>query len=64
MTDKKVLMHFYQESANVLSEEGKFNHALDSCKKALELAKMLFRDDDYALYECQFALAEAYDKAD
>ena len=39
VTDKKVLLQFYQESASVLSDEGKFNHALDSTKKALDIAK-------------------------
>ena len=39
VTDKKVLLQFYQESANILTQEGKRNQALDSCKKALEIAK-------------------------
>ena len=63
MTDKKTLLQFYQESASVMTEEGKFNHALDSSKKALELAKQIYREDDYTLYECQIGLAEAYEKA-
>ena len=46
-----------------MTEESKFNHALDSSKKALDLAKQIYRDDDYTLYECQIALAEAYEKA-
>ena len=37
--DKKVLLQFYQESANILTQEGKRNQALDSCKKALEIAR-------------------------
>jgi len=48
----------------VLTDEGKFHHALDSAKKALDIARQLYRDDDYTLFETQFALAEAYDKAD
>ena len=63
VTDKKVLLQFYQESASVLTQEGKRNQALDSCKKALELARQLFREDDYTLYECQISLAEAYENA-
>ena len=39
VTDKKVLLQFYQESASVLTQEGKRNQALDSYKKALELAR-------------------------
>ena len=39
MTDKRDLLKFYQESASILTEEKKFHHALDSSKKALELAK-------------------------
>ena len=45
------MLQFYQESSNVMTEEGKFNHALDSCKKAHDLARQIYREDDYTLYE-------------
>ena len=30
----------------------------------MELAKQLYRDDDYAMYELQITLAESYEKCD
>ena len=63
ISDKKVLLTFYQENATIMKEEKKFHNALDSCKKALAIARQIYRDDDYTLYECQFALAEAYENA-
>ena len=49
--DKRVLLTFYRETAGVLTSEGKHYQALDSNKKALELAKQLYREDDYAMFE-------------
>ena len=37
--------------AQLLENEGKNHQALDSYKKAMELAKQIYRDDDYAMYE-------------
>lgn len=51
ITDKRVLLTFYTETANILSSENKHYQALDSNKKAFELAKQLYRDDDYAMFE-------------
>ena len=51
ITDRKVLLKFYQEMAQLLENEGKNHQALDSYKKAMELAKQIYRDDDYAMYE-------------
>jgi len=62
VTDKAILLTFYQESANTLTLEKKFHQALDSTKKALEIARQLYRDDDYGLFECQINLAESYEK--
>jgi len=39
ITDKKVLLQFYMETAEILSGENKHYAALDSNKKAMELAK-------------------------
>jgi hypothetical protein len=39
VSDPNVLLIFYKESANQLDNEGKYNQALDSTKKAFELAK-------------------------
>ena len=39
ITDKKVLLTFYQENATIMKEEKKFHNALDSCKKALAIAR-------------------------
>ena len=39
ITDKKVLLTFYQENANIMKEEKKFHNALDSSKKALAIAR-------------------------
>ena len=64
ITDKKVLLQFYIETAQILSGENKHHQALDSNKKAMELARQLFREDDYAMFELQMALAESYDKCD
>ena len=64
ITDKRVLLTFYTETANILSSENKHYQALDSNKKAFELAKQLYRDDDYAMFELQIALAEGYEKTD
>jgi hypothetical protein len=44
-------MTFYTETANILSGENKHYQALDSNKKAVELARQLFREDDYIMYE-------------
>ena len=38
--------------------------ALDSCEKAFELGKLLYRRDDYVLFELQINLAEAYKRCD
>ena len=35
---------------------------MDSNKKAMEIARQLYREDDYAMYELQMSLAEAYEK--
>jgi len=64
ITDKRVLLTFYIETAQVLSSEGKHYQALDSNKKAIELAKQLFREDDYAMFELQMSLAEAHEKCE
>lgn len=64
MKDKRVLLQFYQETALILSKEGKYYQALDSSKKAFELAKLIYRRDDYTLFELQIGLAEAYEKCD
>jgi hypothetical protein len=48
----------------VLQKEGKNNLALDSSKKAFELGKLIYRRDDYNLFELQINLAEAYKAAD
>ena len=50
--------------AQLLENEGKNHQALDSYKKAMELAKQIYRDDDYAMYELQIALAESCEKCD
>ena len=62
ITDKRVLLQFYIETANILSGEGKHHQALDSNKKALEIARQLYREDDYAMFELQMGLAETYEK--
>ena len=64
ITDKKVLLQFYTETANILSSENKHYQALDSNKKAIELAKQLYREDDYAMFELMMALAESHEKCD
>jgi hypothetical protein len=37
--DKRVLLTFYQETANILTSEGKHYQALDSNQKAMEIAR-------------------------
>ena len=64
ITDKRVLLTFYTETANLLSAENKHYQALDSNKKAMEIARQIYRDDDYAMFELQMALAEGYEKCD
>ena len=54
ITDKRVLLTFYQETAGIFSSENKHYQALDSIKKAFELAKAgMYRPDDYAMFELQ-----------
>ena len=60
--DNAQLLKFYQESAKIFNLDKKFYQALDSNKKALEIAKQLYRDDDYGIFECQINLAESYEK--
>lgn len=62
-TDKRMLLNFYQESAKNLSAEHLFNQALDSQKRAHEIAKQLFKEDEYEMQECMVNLADAYEKA-
>ena len=57
-----MLLQFYIETANILSGEAKHHQALDSNKKALEIARQLYREDDYAMFELQMGLAETYEK--
>ena len=65
ITDKRVLLNFYQETAGIFSNEGKHYQALDSVKKAFELAKTgIYRPDDYAMFELQIYLAECYEKCE
>lgn len=47
----------------MLACESLFNQALDSQKKAYELAKQIFKEDSYELQECMVNLAEAFEKA-
>ena len=51
ITDKRVLLNFYTETAQILSGENKHHQALDSNKKAMELARQLYREDDYPMFE-------------
>ena len=64
ITDKRVLLQFYVETAGILSGEEKHYSALDSNKKAYELTKQLYRDDDYVMFEMQITLAENYEKCE
>lgn len=64
ISDKKVLLQFYIETAQILSGEGKHYQALDSNKKAIELAKKIYREDDYAMFELQMTLAEAHERCE
>ena len=64
ITDKRVLLQFYTETAQILAGEKKFHQSLDSNKKAMELARQLYREDDYAMFELQMALAESYERCD
>ena len=47
-----------------MSGEGKYHGALDSNKKAMELAKQLYREDDYGMFELQMSLAECYENVE
>ena len=61
-SDKEVLLQLYKESGKQLMLEDKFNSALDSVNKAFEIAKQLYKEDDYAYFELQFQLAEITEK--
>lgn len=50
-SDKELLLQLYKESGKQLMLEDKFNSALDSIKKAFEIAKQLYKEDDYAYFE-------------
>lgn len=52
------------ETAEILGGENKNYQALDSLKKAMELAKQIYRDDDYQMFELQITLAGAFDKCE
>ena len=62
-TDNRMLLNFYQESAKNLAAENLFNQALDSQKRAHDIAKLLFKEDEYEMQECMVNLADAYEKA-
>ena len=47
-----------------MSGENKHYQALDSHKKAMELARQLYREDDYIMFELQMGLAQAYEYCD
>ena len=64
ITDQKVLLQFYVESTEILEHESKFYSALDSAKKAVELAKRFYRDDDYTVFELQMTLADLHEKCE
>ena len=64
ITDNKVLLTFYQETASIFTNEGKHYQALDSIKKADELAPKVFNHNEYAMFELKISLAEAYEKCD
>ena len=51
ITDKRVLLQFYTETAQILTFEGKFHQALDSNKKAYELAPLVMQENEYAMFE-------------
>ena len=55
------MLQFYKETACILSSEGKHHQALDSNKKAVDLARQLYREDDYDMFELQMTLAENYE---
>ena len=57
-----MLLRFYLESCNQLFIQGKYNQALDSIRKAYDLGKQLYKDDDYHFFEIQFKLAETLEK--
>ena len=57
-------MTFYLETSSIFSNENKHYQALDSVKKAMEIAHQIYRPDDYAMFELQINLAECYEKCD
>ncbi len=57
-----MLLRFYLESCGQLFIQGKYNQALDSIRKAHELGKQLYKEDDYHFFEIQFKLAETLEK--
>ena len=61
ISDKKVMLQFYKETASILTSENKHHQALDSSKKAVDLARQLYRDDDYDMFELQMTLAECHE---
>ena len=61
ISDRRVMLKFYKESASIFTSEGKHHQALDSSKKAVELAKQLYREDDYDMFELQMSLAENHE---
>lgn len=57
ITDKSFLLKFYIESTKQFEKQEQYNQALDSIKRAFEIAKLIYREDDFNLMEIQFSLA-------